>query len=252
MKIFSVIVVGLLIFSCSNSSTKNQKSLNVFCASSLTNVMTEIGNAFEAETGMTVQFNFASSGTLARQIEHGAHASVFISANNKWVDYVIKNQGIAKFNSKSIAQNSLVLASPYSSSVSDIPFDKKVTAHFSGRLAMGDPRHVPAGEYAAQALSAIGLGDVLEKRLIPTKDVRSALMLVELGEVEWGIVYKTDAIKSEKVKIVSEVPTDLHETIAYYAANLEGKNDNKTRLFYTFISSAQAQVIWTKHGFIFE
>ena len=235
---------------CSGSSTKNQNAITVFCASSLTDVMSEIAKAFEAETGEVVRFNFASSGTLARQIEHGAEPSLFISANKNWSDYLSKKNYTVEEDC--IVGNSLVVVASKESDLVPFSFEEEMLSKLEGRLAIGDPRHVPAGEYAMQAFEGSNLVKDLQDNLLPAKDVRSALMVVELGEVALGIVYKTDALKSEKVKIVSEIPSELHDTIGYHAAILKGKNQSNVLLFYNFISSESAQKNWTKHGFLIE
>ena len=151
-----------------------------------------------------------------------------------------------------IAGNSLVVVVPLDSPLDSISFEPNLPEFFTGRLAMGDPKHVPAGDYAQQALNNAGYAAELKDRILPAKDVRSALMVVELGEAEMGIVYKTDALKSGKVKIVSEIPESLYSPVGFYASVLKTKNNKQTMGFYEYLSSPDAKVIWLKHRFKFE
>jgi molybdate transport system substrate-binding protein len=250
MKRFTLyIIVVLVCFACNQNKKAKQPELLVFSAAGLTNVVTELAERFEAEQNIDIHLNFASSGTLARQIEHGAQPSVYISANEKWIDYLIELGLLVPESKKKLAGNSMVAIVPSDSPIDSIQFTSGFANAFNGRLAMGDPKHVPAGDYAQQAIENGGYASALKDRILPAKDVRSAMMVVELGEVEMGIVYKTDALNSKKVKIVSEIPLELHTAIGFYSSVLKDKNDAQTKLFYTFLSSKEAQSIWLKHGF---
>lgn len=251
-KVILLIVSVLSGFACSQTSKNNRDELQVFCAAGLTDVITELSEIYEFEHNINIQLNFASSGTLARQIEHGAQPSIYISANEKWIDYLADLKMLIPESKQKIAGNSLVVIVPEDSMLDSLSFKKDFAEMSTGRLAMGDPKHVPAGEYAWQAVQNGGYAKHLEKRTIPTKDVRSALMIVELGEAEMGIVYKTDALKSGKVKIVSEIPEGLHSPIGFFASILKDKSDRKTELFYNFLTSKNAKTIWVKHGFKIE
>jgi molybdate transport system substrate-binding protein len=242
-------IAFFFLFSCGNKQGKQNDELLVFCAASLTNVMSEITEAFELQQGIDVQLNFASSGTLARQIEHGAKPSIYFSANEKWVDYLIEEKIVSLNTKVKVVGNALVLIVPKTNAKDAMEFGMEFPDQFTGRLAIGDPKHVPAGEYAWQSIQNLGLQDRIADRILPTKDVRSALMMVEMGEVELGIVYKTDALKSEKVKVVAEVPSDLHKPISYFASILNEKNNKQSQLFYKFLTSKRAKEIWLKNGF---
>ncbi|WP_346855078.1 molybdate ABC transporter substrate-binding protein [uncultured Draconibacterium sp.] len=246
------IIVLFFVFACGRKAKTESNELLAFCGASLTNVISELAENYEKENAVDIQLNFASSGTLARQIEHGAQPAVYISANEKWVDYLIQLDLLVPETKQMVAGNSLVVVVPLDSPIDSISFQSNLPELFSGRLAMGDPKHVPAGDYAQQAINNAGYADELKARILPTKDVRSALMVVELGEVEMGIVYKTDALKSEKVKIVSEVPDSLYSPVGFYASVLKTKNNKQTLGFYEYLSSPEAKVIWLKHGFKFE
>lgn len=242
-----------LFFGCVQKSQKKQSTeLLVFSGAGLTNVVTELAEIYEAKNNIDIKLNFASSGTLARQIEQGAQPSVYISANEKWVDYLIDLDLVVPESKEKVVGTSLAVIAPLDNGVDSISFSDNFPEQFKGRLSIGDPKHVPAGDYAWKAIESGGYADALTDRILPAKDVRSALMVVELGEVEMGIVYKTDALKSQKVRIVSIVPDNLHPPIGFYASILKNKNNEETRLFYNFLTSNEAKNIWIKHGFKIE
>ncbi len=218
----------------------------VFCAASLTNVITELKDSFMLHNTATVKLNLASSGTLARQIEQGNVADIFISANEEWASYV---DSLNLFNPpKPLYKNKLVIIAPKLSKLDTIIFNKPIAQLFKGYLSMGDPAHVPAGMYAYQALSALGWYQAVENRILPAKDVRSALMVVEMGECELGIVYYSDAIQSSKVKILGTFPEGSYQPAILYA--LLTKNATKaSREFYNLLSDETMQTIWIKNGF---
>ncbi|MCK3686420.1 molybdate ABC transporter substrate-binding protein [Maribellus sp. YY47] len=253
MKNIGVLLALIFLFiACGQSKKKEKKELEVFCAASLTDVVSEISADFEKETGWKVRLNFASSGTLARQIEHGAEPTVFISANKKWLDY-LNDLGLTILEtSKKVAANKMVLVAPVSSKIQPFVFSSKIKLPdlFEGRISIGDPQHVPAGAYAVQIFKNLNYEEELKPRFLPAKDVRSALMVVELGEVEAGVVYKTDALKSEKVKILTEFPDSLHNAVNYYMAIVKGSEDENSLQLYNYIVSEKALPVWEKYGFI--
>lgn len=251
MKKYTLFLATLVFsFGCVRSNKPTSNEMLVFCAASLNEVITEIADSFKVKTGTQVNLNFASSGTLARQIENGASPSLYISANKKWVAYLNDLEKTLPEKEFKLAGNQLVVITPRAEPIDSFAFDEacKFAARFHGRLAIGDPKHVPAGEYAVQALTHLQLFGDIENRLLPAKDVRSALMLVELGETKAGIVYKTDALKSKKVKIAAEIPESCHQPIAYYVAVLKNENEI-TRSFYTFLKSETSKACWLKNGF---
>ncbi len=247
------ILMVFLFFGCKQKAQKIQSTeLLVFSGAGLTNVITELADIYKAENDVDIKLNFASSGTLARQIEQGAQPSVYISANEKWVDYLINLDLLVPESKEKIVGTSLAVIAPSDSETDSITFLDNFPEQFAGRLSIGDPKHVPAGDYAWKAIESGTYAEILSDRILPAKDVRSALMVVELGEVEMGIVYKTDALKSQKVKIVSIVPERLHPPIGFYASILKNKNNEQTRLFYNFLTSKEAKDIWIKNGFKIE
>ncbi len=236
---------------CVQHKKSTENEILVFCAASLTDVISEVTDNFEEENGLNVKLNLASSGTLARQIESGGQPGIFISANKKWVDYLIEKKLADAESEKRIAGNKMVLIAPVSSALQPFEFSDKVDlpALFEGRLSIGDPNHVPAGTYAVQVLKSLNCEKELEPRFLPAKDVRSALMVVELGEVEAGIVYKTDALKSEKVKVLTEFPDSLHSEVGYYMGMLNGAKNDRALELYNYIVSEKMKPVWKKYGF---
>jgi molybdate transport system substrate-binding protein len=222
----------------------------VFSAASLTDVMNEIAGAFEKKHGGRVHTNIASSGTLARQITQGMLPDVYISASRRWMDFVDSLGYMKSGTVKEIAGNTLVLIAPSAVCGGPVAIDRSldlIAMTDGGRLSIGDPAHVPAGKYAKEALMYFGWESVLEKHVLPAKDVRSALMLVEMGEVPLGIVYRTDALKSRKVKVIGTFPLEAHTPIVYMAG-VCSEND-MAGLFMSFLISDASREIWRKFGF---
>lgn len=223
----------------------------VFAAASLTNAMQDIAAAYEAKTHVHVVNAFASSSTLARQIENGAPAQIFASADSQWMDYVQQRGLIGAASRKDIVGNALVLIAPQSSPLTA----RGIDAHFpwakllaGGRLAIGDPSHVPAGIYAKQALQHLGAWDAVEPHLAPAEDVRAALVYVDRTEAPLGIVYLTDARNDPKVKIVGMFPKDSHPPIVYPFALVKGA-PAPARSYFEFLTGKTAMAIFTHYGF---
>ena len=238
------VCIAFVLCSCSSPKEKST-SITLFAAASLNEVISELAQSFEKKTNTQIKINFASSGTLARQITQGASPDLYISANQNWIHYLDSLGLIIPHSNTNIARNELVLIGSTQQrmdSTTDFP-----SLLQNQQIAMGDPQHVPAGLYAKQALQSYSLYSILEKQITPTKDVRSALMLVELGEIPLGIVYRTDALKSPKVSILSSFPEHTHAPILYTAGLITNKKTAKE--FITFLNSKQAIPIWVKHGF---
>jgi molybdate transport system substrate-binding protein len=196
-------------------------TLVVFAAASTSEVMRDLGLRYQSATGVGVTLSLGSSSTLAKQIEAGAPADVFVSADPKWMDHVESAGFIRRESRRDLLGNRLVMIAPKDQPIYVEPtreFD--VAARLTGvkRLAIGDPAHVPAGRYARQALDWLGWWPALENRIIGTPDVRAALRLVEAGEADAGIVYATDAKFSARVVVVAVLPEECHEPIRYPVA----------------------------------
>jgi molybdate transport system substrate-binding protein len=226
--------------------------LTVFAAASLTNALQDLGVRWMADGHGKIVFSFAASSTLALQIEHGAPANVFLSADEKWMNDLARHDAIVAATRFDVVGNSLVLVEPKAGMkpvtlTAGVSLDPILGP--GGRLAVGDPAHVPAGIYAQQALQKLGLWTALQKRLAPADSVRSALRLVELGEVPAGIVYATDVGVSPKLAIAGTFPPSSHDPIRYPAAVVKAGDTKPARSFMSFLKSQEAHDIFEHYGF---
>ena len=223
----------------------------VFAASSLAEVMEEIGRGYRRETGQPVKFSFASSATLARQLESGARADVFISADAEWMDYLHARGLIDPSTRFDAARNRLVLIAPAASRLQlEIePGFALAAALGEGRLATGDPDFVPVGRYARAALVHLGAWDAVAARLVRAENVRAALVFVARGEVPLGIVYATDARIERRVRVVDTFPSSSHPPITYPAAVTRGARPG-AREFVTCLRSHAARARFGRFGFL--
>ncbi|HKJ42507.1 MAG TPA: molybdate ABC transporter substrate-binding protein [Sunxiuqinia sp.] len=242
MKRIAYFLILLLLVSCAGKKKADDKKIAVYAAASLTNVITDLASNFEKEKGVTVKLNLAASGTLARQIDQGAEADVYLSANKSWVDFLV-GKGKSREN-KSFARNDLVLISPINKEFHFEQVDSLLKATTS-KIAIGDPGYVPAGKYAMQVFNYYQLD--LDAKLLQAQDVRSALMMVELGEADFGVVYKTDALESKKVKVIYTFPEKSHKPVEYYQVLISQKNLAKQ--FYDYLYSPNAKEVLAKYSF---
>ncbi len=227
-------------------------SLTVFAAASTTNAVTEIGALFSQQNEERFLPSFASSSTLAKQIDNGAPADIYISANRKWMDYLEEKQMIENGTRIDLLSNRIVLIVPSGSPVNDIqivPGVDLLPIIGEGRLSMGDPDHVPAGIYGKQALESLGVWAAVESRVARSKDVRAALALVERGEAPLGLVYATDAAISNQVHVAGTFPETSHPPIIYPVAVVAGKRSLATDRFMALLQSAEAKSVFEKYGF---
>jgi molybdate transport system substrate-binding protein len=225
--------------------------LTVFAAASTAAAMREAASVWKDAAGNTARIVYASSGALARQIDAGAPADLFLSANETWVDWLDEKGALAPGSRKTIFGNALVLAAPAASIVTaEIDPATGTYAALSGnnRLAMGDPRHVPAGIYARQALQSLGLWDTTEPRTARMPDVRQALALVERGEAVLGIVYRSDVFRNSQVRTVLAFAPTLHDPIRYVAAAVKNAPP-AAAAFLAFLQGPAAQAVFTRQGF---
>lgn len=229
----------LFLPSCFN---QNKDRVLVFCAASTVPVMEVLAHEFEKQTGQAVTISGAASSTLARQIEQGAQADLFLSANPQWMTY-LQNKNLLQ-QQVSLLRNQLVLISHEPGD--HLPFQPASKAP-AGRLALGDSSHVPAGIYARQALEHLGWWQHVQSQVIPTRDVRSALRLVTLEEVQWGIVYLSDLHRAENVFERGTFASDTHDPIIYPLGLLSAKPD--AIAFFQFLQSDAAQAHFRDHGF---
>jgi molybdate transport system substrate-binding protein len=225
-------------------------SVLVFAAASLANVLGDLDKAFTARTGVRVTSSLAASSTLAKQIEAGAPADVYFSADLQWMDY-LEQRGLLRTGSRQdLVGNSLVLIAPASSALQvsigpglDLPRLLR-----GGRLAVADPDSVPAGIYARQALTKLGAWRSVVPQLVRAENVRAALEYVARDDAPLGIVYRTDALVEKRVRIVGVFPADSHPAIVYPIA-LTRRAGPAAERYLAFISSAEAQPIFRKWGF---
>ncbi len=223
----------------------------VFAAASLKNALDNIIKQYTAETGKTVAASYAASSALARQIEQGAPADIFMSADLDWMDYLQQRNFIKPETRTSLLGNRLVLIAPADSAAQvdiakDFPLAKLLG---DGRLAMGDPAAVPAGKYGKAALEKLGVWPSVEAKVAPAENVRAALALVARGEAPFGIVYQTDAAAEKGVKIVGTFPEETHPPIVYPVALAASSTSADAPAFLAYIRSAKARPLFAEQGF---
>ncbi len=250
-------LLALLLASCFGSSVTlaadtdaDAQLITVFAAVSLTDALQQIVARLEPD-GTRMRMSFASSSTLARQIENGAAADIFASADEEWMAYLDARKLIATDTWTRPIGNDLVIVAP-TDGVKTIALDPKFDlAAVLGerRLAVGDPAHVPAGRYAQQALERYGWWKAVEPHLARAENIRAALALVERGEAPLGIVYTTDARASKSVQVVATFPADSHEPILYSFAAVAGRDTPRVRAALRALTSGEALEIYSKNGF---
>lgn len=226
-----------------------QDTVTVFAAASLTDSLKTVVAAYKAKTGRTVTLSFGASSVLARQIEQGAQAGIFFSADTDWMDYLQQKNLIDTTSRKTLLGNQLVLiGAPNSKPLTIAPHFNLAGALGDGRLALADPTSVPAGKYGKAALTALGVWDGVAARVAPAENVRVALEYVARGEAPYGIVYATDARIAPQVKLIGAFPETTHPPIVYPVA-LTKNASPAARDFLVFLSGPEARAIFEKAGF---
>ena len=231
----------------------DDKSLTVFAAASMKNALDEIDAAFTAKSGVKVVASYAASSMLAKQIEQGAPADIFVSADTDWMDYATGKKTINDATRVNLLGNSIVLIAPKESSIDHVAigagFDLAKLAG-DGRIATGDVKSVPVGKYAKAALEKLGAWQAAEAKFAMADSVRAALTLVARNEAVLGIVYATDAKVEPGVKVVGTFPADSHPAIIYpVAATVTAKPEASDYL--AFLRSPAAKAVLEKYGFIY-
>jgi len=248
------LLMAVLVLAGAAGQPRAAEPVTVFAASSLVDVLTAIEQAFEEKTGFDIRVAYAASSVLARQIESGAPADLYLSANTDWVDYLVAKGFATEANTAILAKNTLVLITPKSQALRDFAglaeFDFAAWFDSDERLAIADPDHVPAGLYAKQSLETLGRWDAVKDRLAIANNVRAALLLVARGEVPVGIVYRTDAKASSDVRLLAALPPETHDPILYRLARIGGKTSESAQAFWDFLRGSQAATILLKYGFI--
>lgn len=248
MKKITVFIVAITTL-ISTFSTLAMEKVTVFAAASLTNAMQDIATEYKTDhKNVDIVFSVASSSVLAKQIEQGAPADIFMSADQKWMTYLIYHNLVK--DKEDLLKNTLVLIAPVQSKLEKVEINTNTNWQAilpkGERLAIGDPDHVPAGLYAKESLTNLGVFDKLATQFAPASNVRDALMLVERNEAALGIVYRTDAKVSNKVKIVGIFPADTFTSIEYPIALLKPEAKD----FYQYLKTPQAKIIFEKYGFV--
>ena len=250
---FLALICALCVIAPIDALAQSNAPVRVFAASSLTDALNQLASAYEAAGHPRPVFNYAASSVLARQIDQGAGADLFISADEQWMDYLAERRLIDANSRVSFLSNRLVLIAP-----SDQPTSLDIRTGFDlhgalrgGRLAMADPDSVPAGRYGRAALQSLGVWNAVQADVVRAENVRAALRFVELGEAAAGIVYLTDARASNRVTIVGEFPAFSHPAISYPMAVMSGGGrTQEARAFAAFLQSDAADAVFARQGFI--
>jgi molybdate transport system substrate-binding protein len=240
----------LFLFLALSSSLMKADDLTVFAAASLTDVLKEIAVGYEKTDGDQIAFNFAASGILEIQIRHGAPADLFFSADEAKMNDLAKDDLLQPGTRRDLLANSLVIVVP-----ADSPVVMSSPAALADpairRIALGETHIVPAGIYAEEYLRKIGLWERIAPRVVPLENVRAALAAVETGNVDAGIVYKTDALLSHRVRIAYEVPAAQGPSIVYPAALVKGtKHEEEAAKFLAYLAGPEAGRIFARYGFV--
>lgn len=231
------------------SISQADENITVFAAASLANALSEASLAYQQENRIKVIHSFASSATLAKQIAAGAPATVYISANNEWMEYLQDRKLIAAASRRDLFSNRLVLVVPKGKAF-PVRFEQgfRFSEAFKGRLCIGNVESVPAGKYAKQSLQYLNWWPDIRPRIVEALDVRGALAFVEREECSAGIIYESDAKISDKVEIAGVFPENSHASIVYPAALVVGSK-KRDRDYLEYLLSPASQAIFTKHGF---
>lgn len=243
-------VLGLS-FALPHGASAKEDTILIFAAASTRNAVEEAVGAFTQKSGETVLVSYGSSGTLARQIAAGAPADLYISANQKWVEWLQKEAPGSFAKLSPFASNRLVLIQP-NDGAPQLHLNASLGEKLGGsRIAVGNVTHVPAGMYAQDALKSLGLWDNLKDHLAQTKDVRAALALVQRGEASAGIVYQTDAAITDGVRVAEQIPESAHDPIRYFVGVLSSgeRKVKQASNFFDFLLSPDGQSYFRKYGF---
>ena len=250
MKTNTPLTVTLIILAGLLGQIVHAADIYVSAAASLTDVLKEIAIPYEKQSGDNLVFNFAASSVLARQIEEGAPADLIFSADEAKLDALEKEGLLLPETRKSILSNTLVIVVPNDSTV-NFNSAKDLAGADIKKIAVGEPSSVPAGIYARQYLQKLGIWDKVTDKIVPVEIVRAALAAVESGNVDAGIVYKTDALISNKVKVAYEVPASEGPAISYPLAVLkEAKSPDAAKKLAAYLESAPAEAVFEKYGFL--
>ena len=244
---FAAAVTALVV----QADAAEEKTITVFAAASMKDALDEVDSLFTKQSGIKVVASYAASSSLMKQIEQGAPADVFLSADVDWMDYGIKHNLIKNDTREDLLGNRLVLIAPKDSKIGNVTiapgFDLAALAG-SGRIATGDVRAVPAGLYAKAALEKLGIWSSVELKIAMAENVRAALVLVARGEAPLGIVYETDAKVDPSVKIIGVFPEDSHPPIIYPVAMTKDAKPDAAQ-YLAFLTTPEAKAVFERYGF---
>lgn len=250
--LLGLVALVLLVASAAPPARAQSRDLLVFAAASLKNALDEINAAYAREKGQQATTSYAGSSALAKQIEAGAPADVFISADLDWMNYLEELKLVRTETRSNLLGNKIVLVAPASSAVSlavGPGFDLAGALGSDGRLAMANPGSVPAGKYGKAALEKLGVWPSVQNRVAPAENVRAALLLVARGEAPLGIVYATDAAAERNVEIVGTFPADTHPPIVYPVAVTTRSTNPGAAAYLAYLKSAASRAAFEKQGF---
>ncbi|HAA08139.1 MAG: molybdate ABC transporter substrate-binding protein [Syntrophomonadaceae bacterium] len=248
-----LLIMALTVIGCGGPATTEDATapveLNVSAAASLTDAAKEIAVLYNQQhPDVKITYNFASSGTLQKQIEEGAPADLFISAGKKQMDALQEKGLIVDSSRKDLLGNELVLIAPEDSTLTGF---EGLTDASIDKIAIGTPETVPAGKYAQEALITMGLWDSIQPQLVMAKDVRQVLTYVQTGNTAAGLVYLSDTYQADKIKIIAAAPSDSHAPIVYPMALIKSSQKQETTAdFANFLSSQEAKDVFAKYQFI--
>ena len=254
--ILITLIISYIFVSCSSSNTDNNKTSSsnnkeilVLAAASLTDVLTELANNYKTETGTIVTFSFASSGELQSQIESGAPADIFFSAAQKQMDALQQKDLIDTNTRKDLLENKVVLIAPSNSKLNIKSFTDITNADVT-KIGLGEPKSVPVGQYSEEILSNLSILDTIKQKAVYGSDVRNVLSWVEIGEVDCGIVYATDAKIAKDINIIAEAPEGTHKKVIYPIAIIKSSQNKEEALkFIDYISSDKSIETFKAYGF---
>ena len=249
--ILRVMVIGVAFLVGWTAQTAGAQNLTVLAAASLKEALDDVSAQFQRASGNKVAIAYAASSALARQIENGAPADIFVSADLDWMDYLDQRKLLRAGTRTNLLRNRLVLIAPAESKVqveikAGFPLDKMLG---DGRLSMADPDSVPAGKYGRAALEKLGVWSANERKVARGDNVRTALNFVARGEAPIGIVYETDAFAEKKVRVVARFPQDSYPAIIYPAAAVATSRHAATTAYLNYLKSGEARAIFEKYGF---
>ncbi len=247
------LLLALLQVSGRAHAAESSAPLTVFAAASLKESLDEASAAFQKETGQTLRVSYAASSTLARQIEQGAPADIFISADLDWMDYLQERKRVDTTTRRNLLGNKLVLVAPTKGDTRPVSLRAGVNLlprlGDRGRLALALTASVPAGKYAKASFTSLGVWPSLQPRVAEVENVRAALMLVARGEAPLGVVYASDARAEPAVRIVASFPENSHPPIVYPVARLASSTHPQALAFIRWLATPKAVAIFRKHGF---